>query len=123
MKKVKKMEDSVKYSGKQLRKKVFELITEHWPIHPSAVCRKLKIADSVSNISKIKYHFDKLRAENKILTKKIDRALIAWPNNIEQSRELNTAAVQAEENKEYKEGELKSDALPDSFAEKEILEN
>ncbi len=78
------MENAV--SGKHLRKKVLEMIESHWPIHPSDVCRKLKIQDNVSNISKIKYHFDKLHAEKKILTKKIDRALVAWPHLIEQSR-------------------------------------
>ncbi len=74
------------FKGKNLRKKVLEQIQEYWPIHPSEVCRKIGIADTVSNISKIKYHFDILKEQKKINTKKIDRALVAWPVEIEESR-------------------------------------
>lgn len=74
------------FKGKNLRKKVLEHILESWPIHPSEVCRRLGIADNVSNISKIKYHFDKLKKEKKINTKKIDRALVSWPVEIEDLR-------------------------------------
>ncbi len=74
------------HTGKKLRKKVHEIISQNWPIHPSGICRKLDIMETVSNISKIKYHFDILRKENKIHTKKIDRALVAWPVEIEKIR-------------------------------------
>lgn len=73
-------------SGKKLNNAVYELIRENWPVHPSDVCRKLNLELNVSNISKIKYHFDVLKKNNKIRTKKIDRALVAWPSDIEKLR-------------------------------------
>ena len=73
-------------TGKNLNIEVYKLIRENWPVHPSDVCRKLSLELSISNISKIKYHFDLLRKKNKIRTKKIDRALVAWPTDIEKLR-------------------------------------
>lgn len=80
------MDELNEFKGKNLRKKVLEQIQDSWPIHPSEVCRKFGIADTVSNISKIKYHFDRLKEEKRINTKKIDRALVAWPAEIEELR-------------------------------------
>jgi hypothetical protein len=74
------------HKAKDLTRKVYEIIEQDWPVHPSNVCRKLEIPTSVVNIAKIKYHFDVLRKQNKIHTKKIDRALVAWPAEIERIR-------------------------------------
>ena len=76
----------MEYRGKRLTKKVYELISRKWPIHPSDVCRVLDIEPNSSNVSKIKYHFDILEAQERISTKKIDRALVAWPLKIEKLR-------------------------------------
>ncbi len=76
----------INFRGKSLNKEVYKIIRENWPIHPSEVCRKLNLKLNISNISKIKYHFDLLRKNNKIRTKKIDRALAAWPTEIERLR-------------------------------------
>ena len=73
--------------AKKLQNKVQELILHHWPIHPSGVCRILKIEGSVANISKIKYHFNVLEKREVIITKKIDRALVAWPKDLETARQ------------------------------------
>jgi ribosomal protein L24 len=72
--------------GKKLTETVFEIVSKEWPIHPSNVCRILKIDPNSSNISKIKYHFDILRRDNKINVKKLDRALVAWPSEVERLR-------------------------------------
>jgi predicted transcriptional regulator len=72
--------------GKKLTKQVYKIIQDNWPAHPSFVCRSLDMDCNVSNISKIKYHFKKLEHENLIRTKKIDRALVAWPTEIERLR-------------------------------------
>lgn len=72
--------------GKELSKEVCRVIYEAWPIHPSAVCRVLGMETTISNISKIKYHFDVLKRGEKIRTKKIDRALVGWPADIEKLR-------------------------------------
>ncbi len=75
--------------GKKLNSEVYKLIRENWPIHPSDVCRKLNLELNISNISKIKYHFDVLRKKNRINTKKIDRALVAWPTDMERLRVMH----------------------------------
>ncbi|MBU0756942.1 MAG: hypothetical protein KKF44_02665 [Nanoarchaeota archaeon] len=74
------------YKAKSLRKKIFEIIKDKWPIHASGVCRVLDIVPNSSNISKIKYHYEILKKQNKIRTKKLDRALVAWPVEIERLR-------------------------------------
>ncbi len=73
-------------SGKQLNKKILEIISQEWPIHASGVCRILDLEPNASNVSRIKYHFDKLKKEDKVHTKKIDRALVAWPSQIDKIR-------------------------------------
>ena len=77
------------YSAKKLTEKVYSTITENWPIHPSGVCRILKIPANVSNISKIKYHFNNLAKQGRIHVKKIDRALVAWPSEIDRIRVIH----------------------------------
>lgn len=87
------------YKAKKLQQKVFQIIKENWPIHPSGVCRILKIEDNVANISKIKYHFDILKKKNLIHTKKIDRALVAWPAEIEKIRLVHDLLKEEKEDK------------------------
>lgn len=72
--------------GKELTNYVFKAIKDSWPVHPSNVCRELGLECTVSNISKIKYHFNLLEKNEKIRTKKVDRALVAWPVEIERLR-------------------------------------
>lgn len=76
----------MQYKGKELTKKIFEIIQKDWPIHPSGVCRELGLETNVSNISKIKYHFGILKKKDMIQTKQIDRALVAWPSEIDKIR-------------------------------------
>ncbi len=79
--------DSLK--GKDLNKEVYRLIKENWPTYPSDICRKLNLDANITNISKVKYHFDLLRKRNKIRTIKIDRALVGWPIEIEKLRVMH----------------------------------
>jgi hypothetical protein len=79
----------MEYKAKELTWKVFEIIKEEWPVHASGVCRKLDIECNPSNISKIKYHFGILEGNGKIRTKKLDRALVAWPSEIEKLRVMH----------------------------------
>ncbi len=76
----------MKYIAKNLTKKVYEIIKASWPTYPTGVCKELDLEPNVSNISKIKYHFGLLKKQNLISTKKIDRALVAWPKEIEKLR-------------------------------------
>lgn len=79
-------DEGYKVRGKRLRKEILRIIRERWPVHPSDVCRILDIEPSVSNISKVSYHFNVLEEEKHIRTKKIDRALVGWPSDIEKLR-------------------------------------
>jgi len=79
----------MKVVGKELRKKVFELVQKHWPIHISGLCRELNMKSNVSNISKIRYHIQILKKDNMIHTKKIDRALVTWPVEMEKIRVMH----------------------------------
>ncbi len=75
-----------KVNASQLREKILEAINQEWPVHPSGVCRLLNLPQTITNISKVCYHFKILNKENKINLKKIDRALAAWPKDIEKLR-------------------------------------
>ncbi len=79
----------MKIAGKNLRKKVYELVQNQWPIHISGLCRELNIKDNVSNISKIRYHVQILKKDNLVNTKKIDRALVVWPVEMEKIRVMH----------------------------------
>lgn len=76
----------MKKSGKQLRKEIFNIVQEAWPIHVSGICRVLRLEGNISDISKVRYHVHKLKTERLIHTKKIDRALVAWPAEIDRLR-------------------------------------
>ena len=86
MEKTGKSKENKQPTGKQLREEIFIVIKKNWPIHVSGVCRHLAIEDNASNISKLVYHFNQLKKEDKIHTKRIDRALLAWPLEIEKLR-------------------------------------
>lgn len=73
--------------GKELREKIFEIIATQWPTHVSGVIEKLGWdKNNISNVTKIKYHFDQLARDRRITVKKIDRALVAWPADVERLR-------------------------------------
>jgi predicted transcriptional regulator len=76
----------MEYKGKELTKKIFSIVGENWPIHSSGICRLIGIPPTGANVSKIDYHIKKLRQENKVQTKRIDRALVVWPSEIEKIR-------------------------------------
>ncbi len=78
-------------NGKQLRNKILEIISQKWPTHVTEVAKELGIwtedpKKQKGVISKIKYHFDQLAREDLIKVKKIDRALVAWPAEVEKYR-------------------------------------
>ena len=76
--------------SKDLRMEVYKIIESDWPIHISGIARKLGLpVDSDEKkkiIARINYHVNQLKKEEKILTKKIDRALVIWPHEIEKLR-------------------------------------
>lgn len=78
----------------KLREDIMHTIRKKWPIHVSEVARSLDLFPenddgNKSVISKVKYHFDQLARDNKINVKKIDRALVAWPQEVEKYRTIH----------------------------------
>ena len=76
-------------ADKELRQSIFNIIHQHWPVHASGICRQLGIEASVSNISKVIYHVRKLEKADDVHVKKVDRALVAWPREIERLRVIH----------------------------------
>jgi len=80
--------------GGALREEIFHVIKGDWPTHVSAVARALDLFPDGQDgdkavISKVKYHFDQLARDDKITVKKIDRALVAWPQEVEKYRMIH----------------------------------
>lgn len=72
--------------GKELRKNILELIEHNWPVHIKELVRDLGLEVNNANIKKISYHIKELEKFEKIRTKRIGKALIAWPNDMERLR-------------------------------------
>jgi predicted transcriptional regulator len=73
--------------GVELREKIFEIISTRWPTYVRDVIEELGWdRENISNVTKVKYHFDQLARERRIMVKRIDRALVAWPADVERLR-------------------------------------
>lgn len=76
-------------SKKDLREQIYQVIENDWPVHISGIARKLNMPvdeEPKRVTSKIGYHIKLLKDDEKVLTKKIDRALVIWPHDIEKLR-------------------------------------
>ncbi len=72
--------------GKELRKNIMELIEHHWPVHVKELVWTLGLEINNSNIKKISYHIKELEKAEMVRTKRIGKALIAWPHDMERLR-------------------------------------
>lgn len=72
--------------GKMLRKEIMENVERHWPVHVKELVSNLGFEVNNSNIKKISYHIKELEKAEKVRTKRIGRALIAWPHDMEKLR-------------------------------------
>jgi len=73
--------------NQKTKEMVLQAIEKYWPVSVSQVANNLGKNNS---ISKIKYHFDTLKKNKEIKTKKIGRNLVAWPVGIEKMRDIHT---------------------------------
>ncbi|MCX6818011.1 MAG: hypothetical protein NTU57_04075 [Candidatus Aenigmarchaeota archaeon] len=74
--------------GKELRMSVLELVEHHWPVHIKELVRDLGLEVNNANIKKISYHIKELERLEKVRTKRIGKALIAWPHDMERLRTI-----------------------------------
>lgn len=72
--------------ARKLRRKIFEIICLEWPCSLSEIVEKLGFENAKRNLLLVRYHVGELAKEGKIKVKKIDRALVAWPSEIERLR-------------------------------------
>jgi predicted transcriptional regulator len=72
--------------GKELRKNILELIEHHWPVHVKELVRDLGLEVSNASIKKVSYHIKELEKDEKVRTKRIGKALIIWPHDMEKLR-------------------------------------
>ncbi len=74
----------------KLKDSVLHIIQKNWPIHVRETIAILNWdPQDITNVSKVRYHFKVLEASGKIRTKKIGRALVAWPIGIERMRAIH----------------------------------
>lgn len=70
----------------KLKEKILQAVYKNWPIHASGICKQLHIEATIANISKVSYHLKNLEKEGKIHLKRIDRASVSWPREMEKLR-------------------------------------
>ncbi|RLG20844.1 hypothetical protein DRN74_04485 [Candidatus Micrarchaeota archaeon] len=72
------------------RIEIYRVIEKHWPINISGIARELGLNPDGEHqkrvVARISYHVNKLKQEEKVHTKKIDRAVVIWPHEIEKIR-------------------------------------
>ena len=74
------------------RNEVYRIILDNWPIHVTEAAEKMNMLSNVDEderklvITHLKYHFDQLARHEKIKVKKIGKAVVAWPIEIEKLR-------------------------------------
>ncbi len=74
--------------GKELRKQVMESVEHHWPVHVKEIVENLGFEVNNGNIKKISYHIKELEKGEKVRTKRIGKALIIWPHDMERLRTI-----------------------------------
>lgn len=74
--------------GKELRKNIMENVDHYWPVHVKELVRNLGLEMNNNNIKKISYHIKELEKTEKVRTKRIGKALIAWPHDMEKLRAI-----------------------------------
>ena len=75
--------------GKALRQEILERVESNWPTHIRELIRDLGFEVDNTNIKKFSYHIRKLEEEEKVKVKRIGRAMVAWPNEMEKLRVIH----------------------------------
>jgi predicted transcriptional regulator len=72
--------------GKELRMEILQRIESNWPTHIRELIRDLGFEVDNTNIKKFSYHIRKLEGAERVKVKRIGRALVAWPTDMEKLR-------------------------------------
>lgn len=65
-----------------------ENVEHYWPVHVKELVKNLGLEVNNNNIKKISYHIKELEKIEKVKTKKIGKALIIWPHDMEKLRTI-----------------------------------
>jgi predicted transcriptional regulator len=74
---------------KELREEVLGVIDGSWPTHIKEIVRNLGFEVDNSNIKKISYHVAELKKQEKVQVKRVGKALVVWPTEIEKLRAIH----------------------------------
>lgn len=72
--------------GRALRQKILELVEINWPTHVKELVRNLGYEVDNNNLKKVSYHIKILEKQKIVRVKRIGRALVIWPMEIEKLR-------------------------------------
>ncbi len=75
--------------GEKLRDRVMDITEKRWPVHIKELVRNLGFEVNNSNIKKISYHVKELEKQERVRTKRIGKALIVWPHDMEKLRVIH----------------------------------
>ena len=75
-----------RHETEELRDRILKVISSKWPTYTSEIVRELGLSDDKKNLLLIKYNVDQLARDGKVRIKKIDRAAVCWPIDIEKLR-------------------------------------
>ena len=69
------------------RVEIYRIIEKDWPVHETEIAKKLGLkGEQKKVVALINYHVKKLQEEEKVMSKKIGRARVVWPQEIEKLR-------------------------------------
>lgn len=75
--------------GKALREEILRRIESNWPTHIKEIIRDLGFEVDNTNIKKFSYHISRLESAEKIKVKRIGRAVVTWPTDMERLRVIH----------------------------------
>jgi predicted transcriptional regulator len=76
--------------SKDTRGEIYKIIEKDWPLHETEIAKKLglKVTEESQKkvVAMIDYHVKMLEKDELVMTKKIGRARVVWPQEIEKIR-------------------------------------
>lgn len=77
---------TISYMGKNLRAEMLNRIEQNWPTHVKELIMDMGFKVDNTNIKKFSYHIHELRKQEKVHVKRIGKALVVWPAEMEKLR-------------------------------------
>ena len=73
--------------SEKIRENIYDVVHSEWPTYATEIVEKLGMDTTTKkDLLLIKYHLDQLAKEGRVRVKKIDRAQVAWPADMEKLR-------------------------------------